>query len=184
MKGSPLQSWFVWPVCEKGWEVSHSSAWIKRKNIQGSAAQDGKIIKQPFARLKEPLISPGKITPCCSLTSRIRVLETGCNQHHPASGLGMGFVVCLRCNKLSKDIHLEVPKRPVFNSANVIQKLNQDANLAEHACFTKTKKIISWRLGRGTFLCNISILKKLDFFQRKKGFREYISTSSTGTQLK
>lgn len=53
----------------------------------------------------------------------------------------------------------------------------------EHACFTKTKKKISWRLGGDTFLCNISTLMKLDFFQRKNCCREYNSTSSTGTQF-
>lgn len=58
------------------------------------------------------------------------------------SGLRMGFAACLLCNKFSKKIRLELSKHPVLNSNNIIQKLKQGANLSEHACFTKTKKIL------------------------------------------
>jgi len=34
----------------------------------------------------------------------------------------MGFVACLLCNKLSKNIHLELSEQPVLNSNNILQK--------------------------------------------------------------
>lgn len=54
-----------------------------------------------------------------------------------------------------------------MNSNEAIQKLKQDANLSEHASFTKIRKKNRWELERNVFLCNISVLIKLDLRKKK-----------------
>lgn len=61
-------------------------------------------------------------------------------QNQYCSGHGFCSMFAMQqINKFSENILLELPKPSVLNPNEAIQKLKQDANLAKHASFTKTR---------------------------------------------